>query len=79
EFIQLLDKEKVTVLNQTSTAYYLLKQADREHEQIGQNLSLRYIVFGGEALELTLLEDWYSLHPHHAPKLIHMYGITEIT
>ncbi|MCR1808567.1 AMP-binding protein, partial [Stenotrophomonas geniculata] len=25
------------------------------------------------------LEDWYSRHPHNAPKLINMYGITETT
>ena len=35
--------------------------------------------FGGEALELSRLEDWYSRHPHNAPKLINMYGITETT
>ncbi|MEM5672490.1 AMP-binding protein [Bacillus cereus] len=54
-------------------------QADRENEEIGQQLSLRYVVFGGEALELSRLEDWYSRHPHNAPKLINMYGITETT
>ena len=26
-------------------------QADRENKEIGQQLSLRYVVFGGEALE----------------------------
>ncbi len=38
-------------------------QADRENKEIGQQLSLRYVVFGGEALELSRLEDWYSRHP----------------
>ena len=48
-------------------------------KRLAKNLSLRYIVFGGEALELSRLEDWYSRHPHNAPKLINMYGITETT
>ena len=47
EFLQLLVKEKVTVLNQTPSAFYQLMQADRENEEIGQKLSLRYVVFGG--------------------------------
>ncbi len=45
EFLQLLVKEKVTVLNQTPSAFYQLMQADRENEEIGQKLSLRYVVF----------------------------------
>ena len=44
EFLQLLVKEKVTVLNQTPSAFYQLMQADRENEEIGQKLSLRYVV-----------------------------------
>ena len=42
--LQLLVKEKVTVLNQTPSAFYQLMQADRENEEIGQKLSLRYVV-----------------------------------
>jgi non-ribosomal peptide synthetase component F len=41
--------------------------------------ALRYVVFGGEALELGRLEDWYSRHADDAPTLVNMYGITETT
>ena len=54
-------------------------QADKENSNIGCNLSLRFIIFGGEALELSRLDDWYSRHPENSPTLINMYGITETT
>jgi len=40
---------------------------------------LRYVIFGGEALELWRLEDWYQHRSDHFPLLVNMYGITETT
>ncbi|GKU83911.1 non-ribosomal peptide synthetase [Niallia sp. NCCP-28] len=79
QFLQLLADANVTVLNQTPSAFYQLMQADRDHPELSRQLSLRYIVFGGESLDFNRLEDWYSRHPDNKPELVNMYGITETT
>jgi amino acid adenylation domain-containing protein/non-ribosomal peptide synthase protein (TIGR01720 family) len=79
DFLALLADEKVTVLNQTPSAFYQLMQADAEHPDIGDRLALRCIVFGGEALEPARLDAWYRRHRDDAPVLVNMYGITETT
>ncbi|MYV89765.1 amino acid adenylation domain-containing protein, partial [Streptomyces sp. SID1034] len=75
EFLTLLATERVTVLNQTPSAFYQLMQADAENP-VGE-LALRRVVFGGEALDLGRLAPWQRAHPDAV--LVNMYGITETT
>ncbi|RNG18647.1 non-ribosomal peptide synthase/polyketide synthase [Streptomyces botrytidirepellens] len=79
EFLRLLADERVTVLNQTPSAFYALMRADEENP--GAQLSLRRVIFGGEALDPRRLEGWYAQHANSdtAPVLVNMYGITETT
>lgn len=75
KFLSLLRNEKVTVLNQTPTAFYSLSNEEMKEEK--RKLSINYIVFGGESLNPTRLRKWKEKYPD--TKLINMYGITETT
>ena len=77
EFLRLLRREGVTVLNQTPSAFYQLIRADEAHP--GGVPSLRLAIFGGEALSLAALRPWVERHGAAAPRLVNMYGITETT
>ncbi|HYN53890.1 MAG TPA: amino acid adenylation domain-containing protein, partial [Methylotenera sp.] len=77
DFRELLAREGVTVLNQTPSAFRQLIQA--ELAQPKADLVLRYVIFGGEALELQSLRPWFERYGDERPLLVNMYGITETT
>ncbi|PLP90484.1 non-ribosomal peptide synthetase [Pseudomonas sp. FFUP_PS_473] len=76
DFLKLLSEEGVTVLNQTPSAFRQLIPLAQKNTA---PLSLRYVIFGGEALELESLRPWFERYGDRQPRLINMYGITETT
>ncbi|WP_369165426.1 amino acid adenylation domain-containing protein [Streptomyces sp. AFD10] len=77
DFLELLHREGVTVLNQTPSACYQLTDALTAPGSPGLPPALRLIVLGGEALDPARLAPW--LRAPGAPRVVNMYGITETT
>ena len=78
DFYQLLAREKVTVLNQTPSAFRQLIWAESKAET-RLTLNLRYVICAGEALELQSMKPWFERHGDKRPVVVNMYGITETT
>jgi len=76
DFYALLCSEGVTVLNQTPSAFRQLITAQAAS---GAEHRLRYVIFGGEALELATLRPWFERNDDRRTRLVNMYGITETT
>ncbi len=78
DFAALVKQNGVTVLNQTPSAFrhlipYLISTLPPERS------ALRWVIFGGEALELASLQPWFDCYGDQPAQLINMYGITETT
>ncbi|HBN8467581.1 TPA: pyoverdine non-ribosomal peptide synthetase PvdD, partial [Pseudomonas aeruginosa] len=72
-------REGVTVLNQTPSAFKQLMAVACSADMATQQPALRYVIFGGEALDLQSLRPWFQRFGDRQPQLVNMYGITETT
>ncbi|MGI5499251.1 amino acid adenylation domain-containing protein [Lentzea sp. CA-135723] len=73
-FGRLLERERVTVLNLTPSAFSVLLPTVAEHPDRVRDV--RYVIFGGEAFDHRLAERWHKIA---SGDLVNMYGITETT
>jgi amino acid adenylation domain-containing protein len=76
-FLELVEREGVTVLNQTPSAFRQLMTVALQQGKLPP--SLRTVIFGGEALNVPSLSPWFDMFGDERPELVNMYGITETT
>ncbi|MFW6012301.1 MAG: amino acid adenylation domain-containing protein [bacterium] len=90
-FRRLLAAERITVLNQTPSAFRQLLWAELEGDLAEDSsllaptrsgagdLALHRVILGGEALDPATPAPWIERYGDRRPTLINMYGITETT
>ncbi|SDY43472.1 polyketide synthase PksN [Micromonospora pattaloongensis] len=77
EFVDVLAVERVSVLCQVPSVFRALARA---HEGAGRpELALRYLIFGGEVVDLDVTAAFLDGLPGDRPVAVNMYGITETT
>lgn len=77
EFLDFLVRHRVTVLNQVPSVFRFLTMTYADSAR--PPLALRYLVFGGESVELDVTRAFLGHLSSPAPAVVNMYGITEIT
>lgn len=78
QIAELVHQNRISVLNQTPSSFNHLSGEilKRPKEDFSH---LKWVVFGGEALNTASLIPWFNHFGDQKPALINMYGITETT
>ncbi|OLT41549.1 hypothetical protein BJF87_10785 [Gordonia sp. CNJ-863] len=83
DFIDVVNRERITFVNMTPSAFYQLAAALRPPALGRLAGSLRYLVLMGEALDFEQVRRWYEdrqeIDGGTGPELNNMYGPTEVT
>lgn len=74
--VELARDKKVTVLNQTPSAFFQFMETERTGSLLK---NLRLIIFGGESLNPKILLKWFDRYPETVCRVVNMFGITETT
>jgi amino acid adenylation domain-containing protein len=78
-FYALCRRESVTMLCQTPTAFYQFVNVALAEDESRRLDDLRYVFFGGEPLNVSLLKEWFARYSYDRPLLAMGYGTTETT
>lgn len=73
DYLKLLKDKEITVLNQTPSYFYKLNEEEQSSKD--KKLKLRYLIFGGEALDISKTKSFKD--KYNNTRIINMYGITE--
>lgn len=76
-FFDLVVREKVTILNQTPAYFYKVIEQEKLFDLSADDLSIRYVILGGEAVQAKPLKYFKNKYPNII--IYNGYGPTETT
>lgn len=79
QFVNIVKKNKITVLNQTPGAFSVFMLVEKKLGEPELQRHLKYVLFGGAKLEPYLLKDWIKRYSLDEISMCNLYGITETT
>jgi amino acid adenylation domain-containing protein/thioester reductase-like protein len=80
DFYHLLRTHRVTVLNLVPAAFLHLMRVEDDLDGVNPNdLSLRHVFLGGEAVDFRALKPWFDRHGDQRPRVWNLYGLTGAT